>query len=167
MLYRLITFFALIITTPCFSQQTNDSAINQSDIVGVWQIRSSVVSSALQANFRFFKTGKFIYNLDNYNDLNPIYSISGLYKIDKNILYLKIEQINQLTGFKVVESNPAFQFGPFILDGGKVFTVQQNDSAFSEHLIHIMKNKKTTDKGISIDADNYFMLSSDPNKFSK
>ncbi|HSZ86579.1 MAG TPA: hypothetical protein VK787_11140 [Puia sp.] len=119
---NLLIFFAcnLILIVPCFAQQTTDSTVKQSEIVGVWQVNSSIVGAGLDAYFQFYKSGKFIYNLNGHINLNPLYNISGVYKIENNILYLKIQQFKQLTEFKIVESNLGFQFGPFIINGGKL-----------------------------------------------
>jgi len=160
-LFLLITSFSI----QGFAQQKGDSTIRQSEIIGIWQLNSSVVSSALKSNFQFYKTGKFVYNIDEYNDLNPIRSISGKFKMEGSTLYLKIEEIRKLAEYKVVESSPAFQFGPFVLDGGKIITVKQSDSTYSEHEIKIVKNQKT--KCVTIDFDKYFKLSSDPDKSNK
>ncbi len=161
----------LVITTiysrTILAQQPNDSTISQTEIIGVWQINSSLVTSTLQANFQFFKTGKFVFNINGYDDLNPIYNISGSYKIERGILYLKIQQFRELVGFKIAESSPAFQFGSFVLEGGKIVTVKQTDTTFVEHEINVVNNPKASAKCITIDNTKYYKLSSDPNKFTK
>jgi hypothetical protein len=169
MLNRLFGLLAIAIffSSKCLSQQTNDTTINQSEIIGVWQVKSNTISSTLFANFQFFKTGKFIYNVNGYDDLNPVYNVSGSFKVEKTILYLKIEQFKQLIGFKIVESNPGFQFGSFVLDGGKLVTVKQSNSSFTEYDLEVGKDLKSHSKYILIDNEKYFKLTSDPSKFNK
>ena len=147
----------------CPAQQINGpSTINQYDLVGIWQANSSVVSSTLQANFQFLKSGKFIFNVNGYSDLNPIQNISGTYKIEQGRLYLKIDQYKELRNFNITESSPAFQFGSFVLEGGKIVAIKQNDSTYYEHDVKIISNKC-----VLIDNQKYFKLSSDPLKFYK
>jgi hypothetical protein len=159
----------LSLTMHVTGQQLKDSpAISNKTIIGVWQVDTDLVSSAIKANFQFYKEGKFVYNTDSYDDLNPLISISGVYKIDKKILYLKIQSTKQLTGFKVIASEPSFQFGSFQLDGGKIETIKQNDSDYSEHNIKVISDKKASqNKVIKIDSDKYYKVSDNPDKFSK
>ncbi|WP_209143478.1 MULTISPECIES: hypothetical protein [Niastella] len=157
------------VTMQVKSQQLTDSpAISNNTIVGVWQANTDVVASALKVNFQFFKDGRFIYNTDSYNALNPLISIIGVYKIEKNILYLKIQSTKQLTGFKIAASEPAFQFGSFQIDGGKITTIKQNDTDYDEHEIKAMADKKAPKKKvIKIDSETYYKVSDNPDKFSK
>lgn len=144
-------------------QQLKDTpVISNKTIVGVWQAGTAVVGSALHANFQFYKEGKFVYNKNSYDDLNPLISITGVYKIEKNTLYLKIRTIKQITGYKVIETSPAWQFGSFAIDGGKVQTIKQNDSTYSWHEMKVVTGKKT--KAIKIDNEVYYKVSGNPDE---
>jgi hypothetical protein len=158
---------AVLMFSKSYSQQDNKLILKQPDLIGVWQINSEIVGSGLNAYFQFYPKGKFIYNTNGYDELNPLRSISGEYKIDHNILYLKIREYKHLAGYKIVESSPAFQFGHFILDGGKVVISKQIDSSYSEHEVKITKSKKVAlKKCISIDSEIYFKVAENPDKFN-
>jgi hypothetical protein len=148
------------------AQQTKDTITLSSGIVGIWQAKTSVISSALHENFQFFKTGEFIFNTDSYDDLNPLISISGHYIVENNILKLKIIQIRQRVGFKILEADLGFQRSPFQIKGGKIVTIAQKDTDYSEHEFEFVVVPKISDKkSIKIDEEQYFRLSNDPNRF--
>jgi hypothetical protein len=145
-------------STQIRAQQPKPSAVAKVDLAGVWQLGSSIVGSGLRANFQFFKTGKFIYN--NADELNPLAGIIGTYYVDSNTLYLKVLQIKQVAGYKIVASEPSFQFGPFHMEGGKAEIVDQKDSEFSNHQFTVLKT--TPKKVVLIDNDKYYKISNDP-----
>jgi hypothetical protein len=148
------------------AQQTKDTITLRSEIIGIWQAKTSVISSALHENFQFFKTGKFIFNTDSYDDLNPLISISGHYIIENKILKLKITQIKQRVGFKILEADLGFQRGPFQIKGGKIVATAQKDTDYSEHEFEFVVAPNTSDKkSIKIDEEQYFRLSDNPNRF--
>ena len=159
----------MLLITQVKGQQLKDSSVvSNKTIIGVWQAGTALVSSALKANFQFYKEGKFVYNTDSYDDLNPLKSITGVYKIEKNTLYLKIKETKQVTGFKVVESEPSFQFGSFRIDGGKVEIIKQNDSTYSEHSINVDTDKKVPQKkAIKIDGEVYYKVAGNSDEHSR
>ena len=170
MTYKYFCFFSLffLIVKRDFAQMQKDSLVKQGQLVGVWQVGSNVVSSTLQANFRFYKSGKYIYNVSGYADLNPLYSISGNYKLQNGALLLNVVSYKKLDGFKIVESSPGFQSGVFVLDGGKIVTITQTDSSYNEHQLQFVKGKKEPNYSIiSIDNEKYYKVTDDPNRFVK
>ena len=147
--------------------QTINSTIIQTEIVGIWQYKTAEVSSALLENFQFFNNGNFIFNTNSYNDLNPLRSISGSYILQNNILKLKVIQVRQRVGYKILEADHGFQSEPFQIKGGNIFIIEQNDTEYSEHEIKfIVTPKGSVIKSIKIDEELYFKLSADPNKFT-
>lgn len=164
----MLTIFTSLfyLSSAALSQDRKDSLfVSQRDLVGVWPVNTHLVTSSLKAHFRFFKDGTFIYNTDEYNNLNLLRSLSGKYNIKKNQLSLSIESVKQLTNFIVTESGPAFQFGPFQLTGGKIMVTKQKDSSFAVHKVSIISKSKSPRRMIiKIDADKYFKISGDPNE---
>jgi len=127
-------------------------------IIGLWQEHSDVVGSWLEDNWRFFRDGKFTFSLSDA--LNPIRSISGSYYMEKGVLYLKVMQIRQLTGAKIVAPDPGVEFGTFRLRGGQLTTIDQNDSGYSDHSLKIVDSAGK--KMIQIDDEKYYRISADP-----
>ena len=165
---KLIFYLAIsmIFEIQVFGQKLNDTTIVQSEIVGIWQYGTSRISSTLHRNFQFFNNGNFVFNLDGYDDLNPLYSIYGKYSIERGVLNLRIVKYKAQTGFKVTDAEHSFQFGSFQLVDGKTVVVEQNEKESSPHEIIVLAKKGVPGtKVIKIDGDKYFKLSSDPYKF--
>src|SRR5262249_30856575 len=140
---------------------------SMTDLVGVWQSKTPVISSTLQANFQFYANGKFVYNVSGYADLNPLYNVSGSYKLADSIIGLKIEQYKVLSGFKVQAADHGFEFGSFDLDSGKVVTVMQNNSTYDEHTFSVVRSSKIKFKNcIEIDSDKYYKISNNPAQYN-
>src|SRR5579885_2495424 len=87
MKYRVLILMLCIFSLSLESkgQSKDTSSIGEHDIIGIWQVNTAVISSTLHANFQFFKNGRFVYNTDTYDDLNPIISIYGTYHVQKRI----------------------------------------------------------------------------------
>jgi len=159
-----ICFLVISSTIQTYSQANLDTNVKKNFIVGVWQIRTSTVSSALEENFRFFKDGKFAYYISSYEELNPLRQIDGIFRIENGILKLRITKIMMFVDFRIDESSHGFQSGPFALANGKLVAKLQNDSAFSEHEFEILAGDgKSPITKVKIDGDTYFKLSGDPN----
>lgn len=166
LIFLCVLFQSLSLKT--YAQKSDSTKSSELNIVGIWQLHTNEISSALHETFQFFKNGKFVYNLSNYDDLNPLSSISGTYILEKNLLKLKIMQIKLRVRFKIAEADHGFQSGPFQLIEGKFITIQQNDLDYSEHEFELVKElKKTLKVAVKIDEDLYFKLSDDPNKFTQ
>ena len=138
--------------------QQPDTAKQKAVIIGLWQAHSPVVGSWLGDNWRFYKDGGFSYNLSDV--LNPILSISGHYYIKDSTLFLKVTQIKELTGARIEAIDPGVDFGSFKLEGGQVTTINQSDSAYSDHALKIAITGGK--KMIQIDNDKYYRISANP-----
>ena len=149
----------LISSTPAFSQQSVPAAKGDAELVGLWQIGTNVVGAGLNDNWRFFRDGRFTFNLRG-TGLNPLRSISGTYYVDEKGLHLKVAQFKALTGYKVAGTDPGAEFGHFRLEDGKEGTINQNDTEFSFHWFKILTPKSL----VEIDGDKYYRVSADPNK---
>jgi|SRR5579872_4678520 len=148
-----------------FAMPAVGQSLTVAQLKGVWQQSTGTVTAALHANFQFYDDGRFVYNRDSYDELNPLISIGGQYFPGKNTLGLKVLKIKLLEKFKIIESNPGVQFDPFQMKGGEIVTIDQHDSAFTGHQLTVSKSKSGQLK-IQIDSDTYFKISDDPDKFS-
>jgi hypothetical protein len=154
------TLVILFSGTNAFSQQPSGAAKPGNKIVGLWQTRSALVASGLLTNWRFYGDGKFSYNI--VSDLNPLHSISGSYSLGgDSILYLKVKQITQLKGYKIVPMDPSHDFGTFELEGGIETTIEQNDKEYKAHTLKIFNDAGR--RVIQMDgATLFFRVSTDP-----
>ena len=76
------------------------------------------------------------------------------------------EDTRQRVGFKILEADLGFQRGPFQIKGGKIITIAQKDTDYSEHEFEFVAAPKISDKkSIKIDEEQYFRLSDNPNSF--
>jgi hypothetical protein len=154
-----LLFFALLLLVYSGGiGQNHTGQVTFKNLLGTWQANTPVVSSTLHSSFKFFPDGKFIYSTDGYDDLNPIKSIEGIFKINGNILYLKIQAVVKVTGCKIGASDPGVQFGPFQLSGGKLTKIKQEDTEFSDHVIEEPANVKEQQAVVMIDATQYYKL---------
>lgn len=154
--------FCLMSFTLCAQQKQKPVLLTQNELVGIWQVNTPVVGSGLGAYFQFYKNGRFIYNTSGYDDLNPLCNIFGSYKlIDGNALGLKVDSSKQLIDAQIIAESPGFQFGTFVLDGGKVVTFPQKGTGYEFHDVSI-RSKGRQIKCIVIDNDKYYKLSNNP-----
>ena len=153
----LVTLFS---GTSAFSQQPPVAARSGNKVVGLWQIRSAQVASGLLTNWRFYADGKFSYNI--VSDLNPLHSISGSYSLrGDSVLYLKVKQITELKGYKIVPMDPSHDFGTFDIEGGVETTIEQNDKEYKAHILKIFDDAGR--KVIQMDgATLFFRVSTNP-----
>jgi hypothetical protein len=145
--------------------QSDSNQISQEFLIGIWQINTDVISSSLHKTIQFFADKKFVYTMDKYNDLNPIISISGKYKTESGGLSLLIEEITQLSGYKIEEADHGFQFGLFQLSGGKTVVIKQKDSEFTFHELKKIYAGSKKGSVIMIDNEKYFKFSDNPHKY--
>jgi hypothetical protein len=160
---KTMLFLVLIICALQSEAQAKTDSLSKADIVGVWQMNSGLVASALHENFQFLNNGTFIYNTDEYDDLNPLKSIYGVYKLHGNKLSLRVDSIWQLAGFRIADSDPGFEIGTFQLNGGTMKMTKQKDASFGDHIVEIVDKK--TKKAITIDSGKYFKIASNPFKY--
>jgi hypothetical protein len=165
----LIVGIALLLYLAGFAQRT-DSTITQQKLIGVWQINSATLGSALQENFQFFPDGKFDFNFSEYDDAQRILALQGHYHLKDGYLYMTVESRVEITGGYYTKGSPGFQRAEFVLEGGKVETVRQIDSSGGKDpfIISVCKISKTGKiMGIQIDNNKYFKLSDNPSAFRK
>jgi len=140
----------------CYAQKSADTLSKAKFLVGTWQVDTSLVTSALHANFKFLPGGRFVYANNEYDDLNPLREIMGAYTFKAGVLQFKVESMLILKGFTIEDAERSFQFGSFQLSGGKIVTVQQQNPVYTTHEIEIMSPGRQP--VIKIDGSRYFKL---------
>jgi len=135
--------------------------ITSEKLVGTWQLNNSQVASALHENYRFFQDGSFVYYFDSYNDSKRIISISGTYKILKNVIEFKILSRKEIVGGRIVKASEGFQNGWVLVDG-IVKDVEQPESEVETCSISTSDSTDNTQLCIKINNDKYFRVSKDP-----
>ncbi len=162
--YRSFVLFGLFfLSSPAFSQQSGNSSSGNGAIVGLWQIHDSLVASGLDDNWKFYKDGHFSYNQNEA--LNPLRSISGTYYIKNDtIVYLKVTEISQMTGYQIIAPDPAVESGTFKIRGGMLKATAQDSKEYVDHPLKIAI--KAGKKAIQIDGgDFYFKVANNPDAY--
>jgi hypothetical protein len=166
-----------ILILSCFSvfyfatfAQNVDSTIRQQQLIGVWQIDNARVGDALRENFQFFPDGRFILNFSEYDDTQRVLALRGHYRFGNGLLFMTVQSRDEIIGGYFTKGSPGFQRSAFVLEGGKVQTITQIDSAGSKDPFVVTKCKVTKSgkiAGIQIDNNKYYKLSENPEAFHK
>lgn len=82
--------FLVMCLIASFAQPTGAQTLTVAQLKGVWQQSIGEVSAAIHANFQFYGDGRFVYNRDSNDELNPLISISGQYLLGRSSLKLKV-----------------------------------------------------------------------------
>lgn len=150
--------------------QKADSTIIQQKLIGVWQINSATVGSALQENFQFFPDGRFDFNFSEYDDAQRLLGLQGHYHLKDGYLFMTVDSRVEITGGYFTKGSPGFQRDEFVLEGGKVETIRQTDSLGGKDpfIISVCKLSKSGKIiGIQIDNNKYYKLSDNPSAFRR
>ncbi len=84
---------------------TAQNKIDRKVLEGVWQAKSYEIGSAYLDNYVFFEDGGFIFNVNEYSELNRIVSIKGTYSIKEDTIYFKaISIVERKGGEKLIRS---------------------------------------------------------------
>jgi hypothetical protein len=150
--------------------QNADSTIRQRQLIGVWQINNAIVGDALRENFQFFPDGKFVLNFSQYDDAQRVLALRGHYRLEGGLLFMTVESRDEIIGGYFTKGSPGFQRSAFVLEGGKVETITQIDSAgFKDPFVVINCKIAKSGKimGIQIDHNKYYKLSENPEAFHR
>lgn len=100
-----------------YSQQNNKP------FIGLWQAEQVDVTSMYHDTYKFLESGKFIFKPDEYNGLNRIISISGVYKIKGDTLFFTPELTKELIGGYPVRSESTTLSDTWEIVGGDLKTI--------------------------------------------
>lgn len=149
-----LLFFTIISINFCFAQK----------IIGIWQLKTSEVSSAYFDTYQFFSDGTFHFNTNQYDALRRIISIGGRYKVEKNKLSLTVEYtIEKLGGsFKVGEISAGSD--SWSLTNAQIKKIPALKAATQIASVEIGGKDKGTDI-VVINKAKYYKVDDDPNNF--
>ena len=111
---KILQILALIlsINTCTFSQE-----IKYKDLFGVWQSESKEIASAWLDAYQFFADGRFVFNLNQYDEAKRVLAIKGHYRIVEDTLFFKIESTIELIGGYFVRNSLTNIHGSWSLSG--------------------------------------------------
>jgi hypothetical protein len=162
-----IWFVLLVMLHVCAAKQLRaQQKLTIKALVGVWQYASPRIGDQLNQSFVFFGNGDFFFNNGKLgDDLVATLVLKGRYRLDRNKMYFTIISktiMDDSVGVGVV--NPVIAFGIF----------EYKDMVPKEI---IEKNPKEIEdpgditavslKHIKINDEDYYKVSSDPNKAGK
>jgi hypothetical protein len=99
--------FLLLFLLLTFKSILAQNVIAQKDIIGLWQQNESMLTSGLDNVYRFYSDGKFSFDVSSYNYLSRLRSLNGEYKVQNNILYLKVLEVKEVVGGEVTYGDEA------------------------------------------------------------
>jgi hypothetical protein len=76
----------LIVCLTGFANLTFSQIKNR--LLGKWQAESKEITSMYHDSYQFFNDGRFVFKPDEYNGLNRIISINGIYKLKGDTLFM-------------------------------------------------------------------------------
>jgi hypothetical protein len=156
----------LFISFYCHSQ-TKKKHIDKEYLIGLWQIDDSIVGDVLDKNFRFYTNDTFKLTEDEYDDLNRIRIIRGIYRLDTSWLILKVKNHDELIGGKLVPGYMGVQFQEFVIRGGEIKTI--DDSDIGDAKIWIQNCDAPLQghncESILIGSNEYYKISNNPDAY--
>jgi hypothetical protein len=115
-------FCVSFLASAAFTQTRMSDAALSRQFVGVWQ-DAPHVASGMSDLYRFYKTGRFVFEYNTMNWSKRTISYSGKWKIVKGKLILSIEERTDVVGGKKVKVDEASGSGDeYEIEGGKAVT---------------------------------------------
>jgi len=161
----------LLLVLPLFTNaQKADSSVNENQLTGVWQIKSSKLGDALLDHYQFLPNGEFIYNFSQYDDTRRVLALKGHYRLEGIKIFMVVQSRVELTGGYFTKGSPGFQASPFVIEGGTIETFKQVDTTnlhdpFIIKVNAISKTGKVV--GLQLDHIKYYKISDNPNAYHK
>ncbi len=168
-----VTFLLAIWSVLSFAQNDlKDTFPTKQQLIGVWQEGSANVGDALKKNIQFFADGHFVINYSQYNEISPVRSLGGSYKVKSDGLYLNAEYRKEIVGGRYEPGNPGVESEEFIITGGKLEIIKQkplSDSLLEPFSVSRCKPGKADPKHLCMFLNNsyYYKLSNNPKFYDK
>jgi len=96
---------------------------NINSLIGLWQAEQVDVTSMYHDTYRFAKNGSFTFKPDEYNGLNRIISINGIYRISGDTLFLMPKFTKEIKGGYPVRSENTTISDTWEIVGGVLKTI--------------------------------------------
>lgn len=156
-----ILVFLLSVSACSFSQ-----GITHNELSGVWQCESKEIASAWLDTYQFYSDGRFIFNLNQYDEARRVLAIKGRYRIVKDTLFFKIETTIELTGGHFERNTLTSTHGSWSLSGDLVKKeIKQPEKEEQIAMIKQCSEKQQPDC-ILIDGNAYYKISSNPEDYN-
>ncbi|MEN2399118.1 hypothetical protein GKZ90_0004985 [Flavobacterium sp. MC2016-06] len=77
--------------------------VNAQSLTGKWQADSDKLSDRLLDCYYFYPDNKFSYELNQYDGLKRLFSLSGIYKLSNNIIEFTVQKSKEKVKKKLEE----------------------------------------------------------------
>ena len=135
--YCLVLFGTFLTSNVTFSQNPNTT------IIGLWQENDSVVTSMYHDTYRFELSGRFIFKPNEYNGLNRINSISGMYKIKNDRIIMTPLKMNERIGGYPTRSEITTLSDSWEIQGAKLKMIKLKKRKSQSATIKISQNENS------------------------
>ena len=148
----------------CLSGNSQNNNV-QDDIIGIWQLSTPEIGSGYLDNYQFFPDGKYVFNINEYDELKHIVSIKGRYIVSKDSLTIEPISLITCSGNKLDRSSSTSMHDSWSLSGTRIKNeiFLKNQPAFTVKLVLVMKEEGHN--SILIDGLVYFLVTKDPNEY--
>lgn len=157
-IFKVLIAFILFSQSHCISQTVNN--IKKQEIIGVWQANSWLLGAGLQDIYRFYKDGKFVYQVSSYNYLSGVEKIEGIYSIEDSSITFNVNYVWEVVDGEIKRGDPGVE-GDWILTNVKVKKIKQTLSSeyayFKQGIDH-----KNEYRFLMIDGKIFYLISTNP-----
>jgi len=156
-----ILLFILNLSACSFSQ-----SITHDEILGLWQCESKEIASAWLDTYQFYSDGRFVFNLNQYDEAKRVLAIKGHYRIVEDTLFFKVEATIELVEGYFARNTLTNTHGSWSLAGDLVKKeIGQPEKEEQIALINKCEEKQQFNC-IIIDGSVYYKISSNPDDFN-
>lgn len=154
--FFLLIFCVFLITSKSNSQSKE---LQSSDLIGLWQVNNTLVAAGLDDCYRFYKDGRFHFEVSSFNFLSRLVSVSGTWQLKDKELHLTVTEAVESVGGEVTFGDEA-DYDNWNIVGSK--RVKKKYDKPKEYILDIENCDKGKVKCINIDHWKYFRITSNP-----
>lgn len=153
--------FLLICCIFLFITKSNPQSkeLQSSDLIGLWQVNNTLVAAGLDDCYRFYKDGRFRFEVSSFNYLSRLVSVSGTWQLKDKELHLTVTEAVESVGGEVTFGDEA-DYNNWNIAGTK--RVKKKYDKPKEYILPIQNCDKGKVKGINLDYLKFFRISSNP-----
>jgi len=145
---------------------TYSQFIMSDEILGVWQSESDEIAGAWLDTYQFYSDGRFVFNLNQYDEARRVNSIKGHYRLSKDTLFLKVESTIELIDGYFERNTLTSVHGSWSL-AGNVIEKEIKQPVIKENYTIVKRcSEKTKTFCMLIDGAKYFRISQNPNDYN-
>ena len=139
-------------------------AATKNKLIGIWQ-DAPVIASGWGDVYRFFESGKFIFNANQMECDKRLLEYSGLWKITENVLTLEIKSRTVLKGGKEIEATGSCGSDVEIEGGKKVKETLKQSKVIKLKLSRIKFDEEFKHSVIRLNGIRYWKHRDDPEDY--